>query len=118
MMAANALMPVEEYLATRIDVETGSTSVRVLDVGVFHGDPPSSRADVPLIAIEVLSATDSLGKLVDRFEELRQAGVQHLWLVDAVHRALYRFGKHGIVEVDTLEIPENQLRVTPADIFD
>lgn len=106
------------FPATEVDFQATPTRVRVLDVGVYYGARPSSREDIPLIAVEIVSPTDILGKVVDRFEELRAAGVPHLWLIDPVHHALYRFGKHGIVEVDALEVPDLGKALTLGDVFD
>lgn len=96
------------------------TRYRILDVGVFHGRRPSQAhpGSPPLIDVEVLSPDDKLGEILDRFEELRAWGVKHLWLIDPAYRSFHILGRHGLIEVEALEIPELGLRLSQGDLFE
>ena len=73
--------------------------------------PPGIPDTPPLINIELLSPDDAFANIVDRFEALRAFGIRYLWLIDPV------LGRHGLVEVDSFQIPELQFHLTADDIF-
>jgi len=105
------------YASVEVHVRTAPRQYRIFDVVVVDRKISGVPDTPPLIDIEVLSPDERLDKIVDRFAELRAWGVPHLWLVDPKHRCLYAFGRHGLSEVDTWEIPEKNLRLTRDDVF-
>jgi hypothetical protein len=50
-------------------------------------------------------------------EEYHSWGVPHVWLVDPQSRRLYTCND-GLTEVSTLTIPELNIELTPADVFE
>ena len=88
------------------------------DVAVFHGAKPELVPKTPpIVAIEVLSPDDKLAKVREKLEEFRAWGVTHVWLVDPHSKRMYTCDA-GLAEVATLKIPELEIEVTPADIFE
>jgi Uma2 family endonuclease len=84
----------------------------------LHEKPEKLVPDTPpLIAIEILSPDDRMSEVLAKLEEYRQWGVRHVWLVDPHAKRMYTCDA-GLVEVTTLNIPELQLEVKPADIFE
>ena len=53
----------------------------------------------------------------NKLAEYRAWGVSHVWLVDPHSRRLYTCDAE-LFEVSTLRIPELNIEVTPADIFE
>jgi len=106
------------HVSTEQHVRLAEGHYRVLDVAVFQGDKPAGIPSTPpLVDVEILSPDDRLSAIVERFSQLREWGVKHLWLVDPVQRALSVFGNHSLREVEVFEIHELSITVTPADIF-
>ncbi len=104
---------------TELHVQVRPNQYRILDVAVYLDHSPSGIPDIPpLVDLELLSPNDAMSEIVDRFEELRAWGVQHLWLIDPIHRRLYKLGDRSLLPVPAFEIPELQLRLTPQDLFD
>ncbi len=89
------------------------------DVCVFHPMKPSGEVPEirPLIAIEILSPDDRMSDVRAKLQEYTDWGVPHIWLVDPATRSLY-ICKDGLHEVPSFHIPEVNLTVTPAGIFD
>jgi Uma2 family endonuclease len=53
----------------------------------------------------------------EKLEEYRAWGVQHVWLVDPYQRRLYTCDA-GLAEVGSFRVPELDLDITPAEIFE
>lgn len=88
------------------------------DVSVFLGPEPSRIPETPpLVAIEILSQDDRMAAVREKLEEYRAWGVQHVWLVDPYQRRLYTCDG-GLAEVASFGVPELDLEITPAQIFE
>jgi len=94
------------------------TLILIPDITVFRPDEPEGRCrgTPPFIAIEILSLDDKLSDVRDKLETYRTWGVPHVWLVDPHSRRMYTCD-HGLMEVETLQIPELGLTLTPAEVF-
>ena len=89
------------------------------DVAVFHPAEPEQRIPdtPPFIVIEVLSLDDKLTKVLEKLAEYRAWGVPHVWLVDPHSKRMYTCDA-GLIEVSSLRIPELNVELNPADIFE
>jgi len=88
------------------------------DFAVFWRTKPPLVPDAPpLIAIEILSPDDRLTAVREKLEEYRAWGVGHVWLVDPHSRRLYTCDT-GLTEVTSFTIPELNITLGPAEIFD
>ena len=96
-----------------------ATRIRIPDVAIFAGAEPTERVPTkpPLVAIEILSPDDRHSEVMQKFEEYKDWGVQHVWLVDPHRRKLQVYGSGTLSEVSVLEIPEYDVRFTAADVF-
>lgn len=95
---------------TRTRVRAGK--VRLPDVVVVaSGSREKGTLTVaPLVAIEVLSPTDSYSDLRERAEDLWAMGVRNIWLIDPEHRTgeVWRDGywqPAGSARIDAVESP-------------
>ena len=107
------------YAAPEVRLKLQPSHYLIPDVSVFHPDEPSERvpSSPPFVVIEILSPDDRLTAVREKLQEYRQWGVPHVWLVDPHSKRLYTC-EAGLVEVATLKVPELQLEVTPADLFE
>jgi Uma2 family endonuclease len=93
------------------------------DVRPYRELNPKFTEGVPLLAVEVLSPTDRIGKVTRRIKEFLQSGIQMVWLIDpdACDVTVYRKGKDPEVFDEGQELtgedvlPEFKCRV--ADFF-
>ena len=109
-------LQVHPCVETRMKLRAGL--YRIPDVAVFSPtEPDRVPENPPLVVIEVLSLDDRLAEVRDKLEEYKTWGVAHVWLVDPHSRRMYTC-ETGLVETQSLKIPERGLEVTGADIFD
>ena len=89
--------------------QVSGNSVRLPDVVLFHAGPIPPRAFThpPLVAIEVLSPTDTWSDLKNRFDDLYRAGVKDIWLIDPDTQSAFVWTGDSLVEVH-----ESQIQVT------
>jgi Uma2 family endonuclease len=92
---------------------------RIPDVSVFYPNEPQERvpASPPFVAIEILSPDDRMAEVRNKLAEYRAWGVTHVWLVDPHSKRMYTYDAE-LVEVSTLRIPELDVELIPADLFE
>jgi len=77
--------------------------------------------DPPLLAVEILSPTQSQQEVVDRIHDMLAAGVESCWLVQPATESITIFagdGKPTTVSTGTLHDPATDIEVDLAEIFD
>lgn len=91
---------------------------RIPDLSVFAGAEPREPipSHPPLIAIEIVSPDDRLSDTLQKFEEYRNWGIRHIWMVDPQAKRLFVYDGHGLHGVDQLELPEFAFVIRPADL--
>ena len=95
-----------------------SNLVLIPDVAVFYPDEPARVPDTPpLVVAEVLSLDDRLTAVREKLEEYKTWGVPHVWLADPHAKRLYICDK-GLMEVNSLRIPELGIELPPSRLFD
>ncbi|MEO8098424.1 MAG: Uma2 family endonuclease [Acidobacteriota bacterium] len=92
---------------------------RIPDVSVFHphASPELVPTTPPLIAIEILSPDDRMTEVHAKLEEYSAWGVPHVWLVDPQSKRMYSCDP-VFTHVQSLRVPELNLELTAADIFE
>ena len=91
---------------------------RVADVAVFEGKAPVAEvpSTPPLIVIEIVSRDDRYTEIVQKLDEYRRWGVQHVWLVDPYLGKIYSYGSSGLKEVSEFFLSQFDLRLALDDI--
>ncbi len=109
-------LPVFTRVSLRLKIRP--TLYLIPDVCVFYPSEPQRRYPdtPPFIAIEILSLDDKLNDVREKLETYRTWGVTHVWLVDPHSRRMYTCDS-GLMEVATLQVPELNLTLTPAEVF-
>jgi Uma2 family endonuclease len=117
LVAHRAALKLFVYPEMRVKI---SSSVYLIpDISVYHPTDPEPMVPntPPFIAVEILSPDDRMSEVRAKLEEYRQWGVAHVWLIDPHSKRLYTC-EGALAEVPTLRIPELNLEVTPADLFE
>lgn len=91
---------------------------RIPDICVFaNREPTEAIPDAPpLVAIEIVSPDDRTSETLKKFEEYRQWGVTHIWLIDPLEKTFFRYDATGLHPVNTLDLPEYSFQITLADL--
>ena len=107
-------------VAIEVRIPTSSQRWRIPDLVILAEKGPDSKylSSPPLAVIEILSPEDSAADLLSKFEEYREFGVTHCWLVDPEHRHLYRFESGSLLQVGVIEFPERGFRLPASEIFE
>ncbi len=86
------LTPMSE-VRTKVTAE----NVRLPDLAVALGgfSPGKALTEPPLIAIEILSDSDTLADHRDRASDLAKMGVPNIWLIDAEKRSAFVWSGSG-----------------------
>ncbi len=111
--------PVHRLLAcSEVRMRISQAVYRIPDVAVF-ADPPTTTVpqSPPLVAIEILSKDDRYHDLMEKLEEYRVWGVEHIWVVDPLARRLSVYSELGIQNASSLALPEYAFQLTPAELF-
>ena len=78
------------YTGSEIRTQTSANRVRLPDVVAFSADVHDRGAltTPPLVAVEVLSPTDTPRELADRATDLERMGTETIWLIDEDARTI------------------------------
>ena len=116
-VALRKTFPVFVCPELRVRVRTGL--IRIPDISVYYPHEPKERVPTtpPFVAIEILSPDDRMAIVRSKLAEYRTWGASHVWLVDPHSKRMYTYDAE-LVEVLTRQIPELNLELTPADIFE
>ncbi len=106
-------------------VQAAKTRFRLPDVTVVHSDVPPQRVlrTAPLIAIEILSPTDSLSGLTEKILDYVQFGIEHIWVLDPYKYRAYRADARGFHEPEegsadaVLTVPGTPIAVYLAEVW-
>ncbi len=106
---------------TEFRTRTSATRVRLPDVCVVRRGSPKERVGVtaPLIAIEILSPEDRVGRVMRRLDEFVAMGVENLWILDPADRSAATYTRFGMkrVEGDRLEVAGTGIYLEVAEMF-
>ena len=92
---------------------------RVIDFAVYRDTRPQGRyaTEPAFIAIEIVSPDDNYHNLTQRLEDYRRWGVPHVWLIDPWLRRLYEHTEAGLLQRDSLAVPELDFSADAAEVF-
>ncbi|MCX6595260.1 MAG: Uma2 family endonuclease [Acidobacteria bacterium] len=121
-LLARCLATVEQthaaYVVTETRAKLDEDLFRIPDVSVYWPPPAGEVPSVPpLVAIEILSPDDPFSAVMKKCAEYRRWGVKHVWVTDPDERKLMVYDD-GLRPVGEIIIPEFNLTITPAQIFE
>jgi Uma2 family endonuclease len=109
------------HSVTDVRVQVAPTRFRVPDVSVLRATDPRTPVlrQPPLIAIEILSPEDRLGRFTEKLDDYVSFGVPHIWVFDPQKRraAKYSEGKLVWMREGELSVPGTPIRLDIAELF-
>ncbi len=92
--------------------------MRLSDV-VIVNDVPQTQilSEPPLIAIEIVSPSDTYSQLNGRMRDLAAMGVKNLWIIDPQQRVDREYWEGAWVEVLTLTVPDSPIYLDVNALF-
>ncbi|HUJ50807.1 MAG TPA: Uma2 family endonuclease [Bryobacteraceae bacterium] len=92
---------------------------RVIDFAVYRDSRPAGRfaTDPAFIAIEIVSPDDNYHNLTQRLEDYRRWGVPHVWLIDPWLKRVYEHTEAGLLQRDSLALPELDFEISSKELF-
>ncbi len=111
------LLPIHPALSVRLKLR--QSLYLIPDVAVFYPNEPQEPVPAipPFVAIEILSPDDRMADVRNKLAEYRAWGVTHVWLVDPHSKRMYTCDAE-LVEVSTLRIPELNIELKSAELFE
>ena len=96
--------------------------IRIPDVTVAYDDAAIEeqvRVTAPLIAIEILSPEDRLGRVLVRLEDFWRMGIGNVWLLDPVERVGFRYTEAGLklVQGSRMEVGGTEIYMDLGEVF-
>ena len=106
------------YCCPELRVKLAADLYRVPDFALYESDPAMELPDFPpVLIVEVKSPDDRPADALQKFVEYKTWGVHELWYVDPETEKLYVFDG-ALREVDRLSLPQFNLTIAAADLFD
>jgi Uma2 family endonuclease len=104
---------------TEIRVRLKHDLFRIPDVALFAGPRPQEQvpSSPPLVVVEITSPDDRHQDLLEKLEEYRAWGVQHVWVVEPELKMLHVYSATGLSNVSEFELPDLDFRVSAQDLF-
>jgi Uma2 family endonuclease len=94
-MGTTTLISLEEYLNTHYDPDCDYVDGHI---GVVAGPRPDEKVFTrpPFACIEVLSESDSIGRLQARLDDYLNFGVPNIWVIDPVEKRAWAYSATGL----------------------
>ena len=107
------------HVRPELHMRLAPSRIRVADLAVFLDELteeiPSSP---PHIVAEIVSPGDRYIEIHEKLEEYRGWGIRHIWLLNPASRTFSIYDDAGLREVPALELPEFELVIQKADVFE
>jgi Uma2 family endonuclease len=107
------------YCCTEVRMRLAEDLYAIPDVAVFEGRGPEETvpASPPLLVVEISSSDDRLDAMLQKLEEYRVWGVQHIWLIEPELKRIHVYDHGSLREVSRLELPQFGFAVTAEQVF-
>jgi Uma2 family endonuclease len=104
------------YCRPELRMKLAENLFRIPDIAVFGSEPPDIPDQPPFLVVEVNSPDDRIGEVIEKLEEYRVWGVDHIWFVEPDLKKLFVYS-NGLIEASQLHVPEFNLSITPEQLF-
>ena len=107
------------YCCTEVRMRLAEDLFRIPDVAVFEGPGPMEPVPTipPVLVVEISSPDDRLEAMLQKLEQYRVWGVQHIWLIEPELKRIHVYDHGSLKEVSRLELPQFGFAVTAEQVF-
>jgi Uma2 family endonuclease len=99
-------------------VQVTPTRVRLPDLVVDIAGPwPPVLTAPPLIAIEILSPSDSFSELLEKLHDYESMGIRNIWVIDPQARRSWFYESSALIEKSRLEVADSSIYLDVSDMF-
>src|SRR5258708_33319973 len=107
------------FCCTEVRMRLTEDLYRIPDVAVFEGSGPTDQvpSSPPLLVADIVSPDDRWNDLLQKLEEYRAWGVQHIWLVEPELKRIHVYDNGSLTQVSQLELPQFGFAVTAQGLF-
>jgi Uma2 family endonuclease len=106
------------FTGAEVRVRIAADLYRIPDISMWEGVAPDRLpASPPLLVVEVSSPDDRLDAMLQKLEEYRAWGVQHIWLVEPELKRVHVYDNGSLTQVSRLELPQFGFAVMAAELF-
>ncbi len=116
LMALQQSYPV--FTAVEVRIRIASDLYRIPDISMWEGAAPAAvPAAPPLLVVEISSPDDRLDAMLQKLEEYRTWGVEHIWLIEPELKRMHVYHDGSLTAVSRLELPQFSFAVTAGEVF-
>lgn len=104
--------------AAEVRVQVTPSRVRLPDVVVDKAGPwPPVLTAPPLIAIEILSPSDSFTDLTEKLRDYEAMGIPNIWVIDPQARRSWSYEGSALSEKSRLTVPDTAIYLDAPEMF-
>jgi Uma2 family endonuclease len=116
LMALQQSYPV--FTGVEVRLRIAPDIYRIPDISMWEGAAPDAvPATPPLLVVEISSPDDRPDAMLQKLEEYRIWGVQHIWLIEPEIKRIPVHDHGSLREVSRLELPQFGFAVTSRQVF-
>ena len=116
LMALQQSYPV--FTSVEVRVRMALDLYRIPDISMWEGAVPDGvPATPPLLVVEISSPDDRLDAMLQKLEEYRAWGVQHIWLVEPELKRIHVYDGGSLNAVSGLELVQFGFAVSAEELF-
>ncbi len=102
--------------------QVSPSRVRLPDITVAYNDAAMKepvRETPPLIAIEILSPSDRIPRMLVRLADFWKMGIRNIWVLDPVERVALIYTENGlrVVEAERLTVADSPIYLDLNEVF-
>jgi Uma2 family endonuclease len=107
------------FTGVEVRVQIAPDVFRVPDIAMWAGPEPPPKLPItpPILVVEVSSPDDRFHDILQKFEEYRVWGVQHIWLVEPELKRCHIYESGSLTEVSRLTLPQFGLEIAATELF-
>ena len=107
------------FTGVEVRVQLAPDLFRLPDIAVWVGPNPPAKLpnEPPLLVVEISSPDDRWYDLLQKLEEYRVWGVQHIWLVEPELKKFHVYDNGSVTEVDHFSLSQFNFVVTVKELF-
>lgn len=108
-------------VAPELRMRVSERRYRIPDLCVMRRSDPADNVvqKAPLLCIEILSPEDRMSRILERFADYSQMGVENLWLIDPLSGHAWTVSADGSQQrvAEAFTVPGTPIRIELAEVF-